>query len=224
MFHHYLSKSFYFLLFILGLQAAVSAQTTVKITAAKTTGSNKAELTLSNNRHILIDFYGENIFRLFIDSVGKTFREPEAKPAAQILVNQPRKNVAQIKLVDSDETISISSKNIHVIFEKDNSLFKIIDVRTNKPIVETIQPALFEKNRTSLVLKENPDEYFLVVVCKTGASLIKEKRSLLKIKTAGPMGAWHLLILFTGVPTDTALCGTHIKRESTISDLSKKVR
>ena len=41
-----------------------------------------------------IDFYGENIFRVFQDNSGGIIRGPEAKPEAQILVDQPRRKVS----------------------------------------------------------------------------------------------------------------------------------
>lgn len=36
---------------------------------------------------MLIDFYGENIFRLFCDEFDSSLRNPQAQPPAQILIN-----------------------------------------------------------------------------------------------------------------------------------------
>jgi hypothetical protein len=64
------------------------------IISAKKIDPTKVELRLSNNRHMLIDFYGENIFRLFCDEFDSSLRNPQAQPPAQILINNPRKPVA----------------------------------------------------------------------------------------------------------------------------------
>ncbi|MDR2917473.1 MAG: hypothetical protein LBV74_21995, partial [Tannerella sp.] len=54
------------------------------------------EVLLSDSNRITFDFYGENIFRLFQDNSGRIIRDPEAKPEAQILVNNPRKTISEL--------------------------------------------------------------------------------------------------------------------------------
>ena len=54
------------------------------------------ELLLKGNRRITLDFYGDNIFRMFQDNNGGIVRDPEPMagyPDAQILVDNPRKAV-----------------------------------------------------------------------------------------------------------------------------------
>ncbi|MCH5716731.1 hypothetical protein [Niabella hibiscisoli] len=72
------------------------------IATAKTVNSTTVELRLKNDRHILVDFYGDHIFRLFVDSSAKQLRAPEAKPEAQILVDQPRKPVEKLSLTEQE--------------------------------------------------------------------------------------------------------------------------
>ena len=43
---------------------------------------------------MFLDFYGQNICRLFQDPNGGIVRDPQAKPEAQILVAQPRRDVS----------------------------------------------------------------------------------------------------------------------------------
>ncbi|MCK3684519.1 hypothetical protein [Maribellus sp. YY47] len=43
---------------------------------------------------MLIDFYGNNIFRMLQDNSGKEMRVPQAEPPAEILVKNPRKAVS----------------------------------------------------------------------------------------------------------------------------------
>ena len=52
-----------------------------------------------------IDFYGDNIFRIFQDNSGGIIRDPEAKPEARILVDQPRRKVS-VLVLDDKTTVS----------------------------------------------------------------------------------------------------------------------
>ncbi len=131
-----------------------------KILQAKKLNETTVELTLDNSRHILIDFYGKNIFRMFEDSTGKSLRKPYSKPKAQILVNDPRKPAGLVKLMFGENTVIISSPEVEVRFNKSNSLFKIKNRLTDKVVAEEAIPVAFEKSKTTLSLKEQPSEYF----------------------------------------------------------------
>ena len=52
--------------------------------------STTVEIIFSNQQRMTLDFYGNNIFRLFQDPKGGILRDPVAHPEAQILVDQPR--------------------------------------------------------------------------------------------------------------------------------------
>ena len=64
---------------------------------------------------MFLDFYGQNIFRVFQDPNGGIVREPQAKPEAQILVAQPRRDVSMtvsgnvISTKDGRLTLTVSS-------------------------------------------------------------------------------------------------------------------
>ena len=68
-----------------------TAQPAEPIIRAKKINPTTIELLFTNDHRMLIDFYGDNIFRVFQDNTGGMIRDPEAKPEAQILVNNPRK-------------------------------------------------------------------------------------------------------------------------------------
>ncbi|WP_185287097.1 hypothetical protein, partial [Chryseobacterium indologenes] len=55
------------------------ARQQVKIVDAKKINATTVEITFSNQQKMLLDFYGDNIFRLFQDNSGKAMRDPEAK-------------------------------------------------------------------------------------------------------------------------------------------------
>ncbi|WP_455640286.1 TIM-barrel domain-containing protein [Parabacteroides sp.] len=131
-----------------------------KIVGAKQINPTTVELLFSDNQRMAFDFYGENIFRIFQDNNGGIIRDPEAKPEAQILVNNPRKPVAPLTVKDDNNTISISTKEIKLMLDKNTSLLKVINLATNATVLEEAKPVLFEKGKTVLTLKENPDEYF----------------------------------------------------------------
>ncbi|HAY3499263.1 discoidin domain-containing protein [Elizabethkingia anophelis] len=136
------------------------AQQQLKITNAKKINATTVEITFSNQQKALLDFYGDNIFRLFQDNSGKGMRDPEAKPEAKILVNNPRKAVTKLNISQDNNQVSITTDKVQVVFDKNTSLFKLVNLQTKAVVVEEAEPLSFEKNKTSLTLKENPQEYF----------------------------------------------------------------
>jgi alpha-glucosidase (family GH31 glycosyl hydrolase) len=131
-----------------------------KITDAKIINPTTVEILYADNQRLTIDFYGENIFRLFQDNNGGVIRDPEAKPEAQILVNNPRKPVTKLTLTDQNGEFVISTTKISIIINKTTSLFKVVKKDSQEIVLEETEPIKFEKNRVSLTLKENQQEYF----------------------------------------------------------------
>ena len=58
-----------------------------------------------------LDFYGDNIFRVFQDNAGGIIRNPEAKPEAQILVDNPRMSLSKLD-IETMEAQSVSQPGI----------------------------------------------------------------------------------------------------------------
>ena len=75
-------------------------------------------------------FYGENIFRMFQDNVGGTLRDPEAKPEAKILVENPRRPVTSLNIVDANNQIIVSTAKIDVQVDKNTSLITVVNKAT----------------------------------------------------------------------------------------------
>lgn len=145
---------------IVAAKTETVAQQQLKITNAKKINATTVEITFSNQQKALLDFYGDNIFRLFQDNSGKGMRDPEAKPEAKILVNNPRKAVTKLNIAQDNNQLSITTDKVQVVFDKNTSLFKLVNLQTKAVVVEEAEPLSFEKNKTSLTLKENPQEYF----------------------------------------------------------------
>lgn len=141
-------------------EKVASVQPVSSITGAKKTNATTVEFTNSQNQKFQLDFYGDNIFRFFEDHSGKGMRNPEAKPEAKILVDNPRKPVTKLDVAESGTEISVSTGKINIVFDKKTSLFKIIDLTTKKIVVEETAAPSFSPEETGFVLKQNSGEYF----------------------------------------------------------------
>lgn len=162
-----LAGKIFIIVFFLLINAAVSAQPVNKttapqltVTSATKTNETTVDVLLNNKYHLLFDFYGENIFRVFMDSSNNKFHDPVAAPPAQILVNNPRKNVSAVNVSSTANDLTISTKTISVIIDKRNCSMKVFNLTTHQTTIELLALSLFEKNKVSLQLKENADEYF----------------------------------------------------------------
>jgi alpha-glucosidase (family GH31 glycosyl hydrolase) len=134
-------------------------------TGQKTSGVQKVnpttvEISFSDNRKMILDFYGENIFRVFQDPSGGTVRDPEAKPEAKIMVENARKPVSELEVNEAGSTISISTEKIKVQFDKNTASLKITNLKTNAVVLEETEAVIFDKDKVFITLKENPQEYF----------------------------------------------------------------
>ncbi|HUN03247.1 MAG TPA: hypothetical protein PLS00_10360, partial [Niabella sp.] len=88
-------RPLFIIVFTLVTYSVSNAQQTISdIKSVKKTDGHTAEVTFNDNRHFYIDFYGENIFRVFCSLNGDRPHDPVAKPPAKILVDQPRKTVS----------------------------------------------------------------------------------------------------------------------------------
>ena len=135
-------------------------QSAKKVVSVQKINPTTIEVLLSDNQRMTFDFYGDDIFRLFQDNSGGIIRDPQARPEAKILVENPRKPVSTLNLKDENNVISISTGKINIILDKATTLFKVVDFETKSILIEGIEPILFDKDKVTLSLKENPEEYF----------------------------------------------------------------
>ena len=138
----------------------VSTQLSSPIINAQKMNPTTIEVLLANGHRMALDFYGENIFRVFQDNAGGIIRDPQASPEAQILVNNPRKPVSKLGLEENADIITITTGKIKVQLDKKTSLLKVINLATNATVMEEVAPIAFEKGKVAITLKENPQEYF----------------------------------------------------------------
>ena len=130
------------------------------IIGVKKINPTTVDILFSNHQRMTFDFYGENIFRVFQNNTGGNMQAPTAKPDARILVDNPRKIVPDLMINENNNQITIATSKIKLILDKQTSLLKVINLSTGITVLEETAPVLFEKGKTILTLKENPDEYF----------------------------------------------------------------
>ncbi|HLR36775.1 MAG TPA: TIM-barrel domain-containing protein, partial [Chitinophagaceae bacterium] len=156
-----IKKVFFFVAILSFFCSSVIAQDQEpEITKAEQINPTSVELYLSNGRQIIIDFYGDNIFRFFNDSLKNEIRPPHSEPPAQILVNNPRRKVTDLNLKKEGNTVTICSPEVAISFDKQSTLFTIKNLVTNEVIVKEVKPIEVNSKQSTMVLKEHPNEYF----------------------------------------------------------------
>ncbi len=121
--------------------------------------ATSVELSLAGNEKLIFDFYADNIFRLFQDNSGGLIRDPDAKPLAKILTENPRKAVV-LSLTNAKDIVTLSTGKIKVLIDKNNGLLKVINAADNAIILQQAAPIRFGKDVVALTLKESSGEYF----------------------------------------------------------------
>lgn len=61
------------------VNVSATNHSSVQIVDAKKIDSTTVEILFSNEKKMLLDFYGNNIFRMFQDTDGEGFKEPQGK-------------------------------------------------------------------------------------------------------------------------------------------------
>ena len=141
-----------------GIAVKTNAEKPIK--SAKKINTTTIEVLYADGHKMLIDFYGDHIFRLFQDNNGGTMRAPQAKPDAQILVDNPRKPLSKLDIDNGESLITITTANTVLVIDKQTQLFKALNKTKNTIAFEFAKPLLFETDKVSIGLKENASEYF----------------------------------------------------------------
>lgn len=112
------------------------------------------------DERMTLDFYGDNIFRMFQDNTGGVIRDPEARPEARILVENPRRKVSALDVEDKADAVVVSTPCIEVAVDKATRLMRVTDRESGRTVVEQVAPVEFGDGRVTVVLGEEPQEYF----------------------------------------------------------------
>lgn len=140
--------------------ASNATQQTSGIIRVEKVNPTTVDVLYANNQRMTIDFYGDNIFRVFQDNSGGIIRDPEAKPEAQILVDQPRRAVSGLTVDEKDGTISLATGKVRIELNKQSGLMKVYNLATNVCVIEEAAPVAFGEKEVTVTLKEQPEEYF----------------------------------------------------------------
>ena len=130
------------------------------VTDAVPINPTTVELRFADGRRKTIDFYGENIFRLFQDNAGGIIRDPQAKPEARILTGQPRRDIGKVEIVKEEGSVRIATAQTVIDVDRRSGLMKVINRHTGTTVIEEQAPMESDKEKTTLFLTERPDEYF----------------------------------------------------------------
>ena len=133
------------------------------VVAVEKINPTTVELRLNDGHRVTIDFYGDNIFRMFRDINGGIVRDPqpmEGYPDAQILVDNPRREVSALTVNENEKTFTITTGKVEVAVCKATGQIKVTDLTTGKVAFEEAEPVLFKKSKTTITLKCNEGEYF----------------------------------------------------------------
>ena len=140
--------------------ASVCQEQTSGILRAEKINPTTVDVLFTNQQRMTINFYGENIFRVFQDNSGGIIRDPEAKPEAQILVDQPRRKVSGLSVDEKDGYITLTTAQVRIELNKQTGLMKVFNPLTGKCVIEEVAPVVFGPKEVTVTLKENPEEYF----------------------------------------------------------------
>ena len=131
------------------------------IKAAKKINPTTVEMTYMDGKHLTLDFYGENIVRLFRDDNGGILRDPKATPQAQILVGTARRNTGGVEVKTEGVVTTVSTPKMEVKMDGSNGRLTITNLTTGKTVVEEVEPMTLDaKDGVTLTFKARPNEYF----------------------------------------------------------------
>lgn len=121
-----------------------------------------AQVNLPDGQRLYLDFYGPNIVRLFQDPNGGILRKPAAKPEADILVQNPRRSVGELKLEGS--TLVTKAMKINV----DAKTGQVSVFANEKEVVKQTAPTAFLNGKVTVEFSQQPTDYFYGGGCQNG--------------------------------------------------------
>ena len=110
-----------------------------------------------------LDFYGENIFRLFQDPKGGILRAPVSDPHAEILADSPRRNVKRILTNGS----AITTERLLIQFSKEGYL-TVGDLKTGKQVLRQTAPIEFTSKTVNMRFYQPEEANFYGGGCQNG--------------------------------------------------------
>lgn len=122
---------------------------------------NETTIELLNNQQqrITLDFYGNGIFRLYLDPAGRAPHNPEATPAADILVENPRRGVKSLDLKGDANNFTVTTPQVTLVFDRTTGGF-VVKKASGEEVFQSLTAPTFDKDGTHLTLANHEGEYF----------------------------------------------------------------
>ena len=118
------------------------------------------EVYLADSVCRTFDFYGDNIVRVFQDPQGGEMRDPVATPEAQILVDNPRRDVTGLTVKEKGNLTVMTTPRIKVVVDKATGLMAVTDRATGKVVFEETTPVTIKEGVATMTVKADEKEYF----------------------------------------------------------------
>ena len=132
--------------------AANSSEEKAVVNAVVQINPTTVEVRLNDGGKVTLDFYGENIFRMFRDINGGVMRDPVATPEAKILVGNPRKNVGALNVKENEKSYTISTEKVEITICKKSGAIKTKNLVTGEIAFEETEPVIFKNAKTTITL------------------------------------------------------------------------
>lgn len=132
----------------------------VQATEARKINPTTVQVAYADGHELTLDFYGENIVRLFRDDAGGVLREPQATPPAQILTASARRATGGVEVETGTERIDISTPKICVSIDRGSALLRVVNRTTGETVMAEAAPAELGAKGCTLTLTAAADEYF----------------------------------------------------------------
>lgn len=139
--------------------ASLSAQSAT-LQSAEQINPTTCQLVYSGGQRYYIDFYDENIFRVFRDDKGGIVRNPATTPPARILADSPRNHNFDISLKTAGGATEISTAGLKITLSANGSRVRVTNTITGKDVIDATNPVEFTKGGVSVTLTAADDEYF----------------------------------------------------------------
>ena len=129
------------------------------LVSARKVNDTTIELINNQKQRITLDFYGNGIFRLYLDPAGRAPHNPEATPAADILVENPRRGVKSLDLKGDANNFTVTTPQVTLVFDRATGGF-VVKKASGEVVFQSLTAPSFDKDGTHLTLANHEGEYF----------------------------------------------------------------
>ena len=129
------------------------------LVSARKVNDTTIELINNQKQRITLDFYGNGIFRLYLDPAGRAPHNPEATPAADILVENPRRGVKSLDLKGDANNFTVTTPQVTLVFDRATGGF-VVKKASGEVVFQSLTTPSFDNDGTHLTLANHEGEYF----------------------------------------------------------------